>query len=93
MTREEAKRKAWFDSQPFPDCMAMVGPQWDRGFDAGWAAREAEKGDDYAKGFNDGLEHFEVPNLQPVIAWLEAGCDPIQAAKELRIYQARARRD
>jgi ribosomal protein L17 len=28
------------------------------------------------------------PNLQPVIDWLERGCDPIEAAKELRIYQA-----
>lgn len=26
------------------------------------------------------------PNLQPVIAWLENGCDPKEAAKELRIY-------
>ena len=30
-----------------------------------------------------------LPNLQPTIDWLERGCDPIQAAKELRIYQAR----
>lgn len=28
------------------------------------------------------------PNLEPVIAWLEAGCDPKEAAKELRMYQA-----
>jgi hypothetical protein len=27
------------------------------------------------------------PNLEPVIAWLENGCDPKEAAKELRIYQ------
>ena len=26
------------------------------------------------------------PNLQPVITWLENGCDPKEAAKELRIY-------
>jgi len=26
-------------------------------------------------------------NLQPVINWLENGCDPKEAAKELRIYQ------
>jgi len=26
------------------------------------------------------------PNLQPVIAWLENGCDPKEAAKELRSY-------
>lgn len=57
--------------------------------ETGWAAREAEKGDDYEVGFNDGLEFFEVLNLQPVIDWLEAGCDPAHAAKELRIYQSR----
>lgn len=39
------------------------------------------------------LEHrrdpfSKPPNLEPVIAWLEAGCDPKEAAKELRIYQA-----
>ena len=28
-----------------------------------------------------------VPNLLPVIIWLYNGCDPIAAAKELRIYQ------
>jgi hypothetical protein len=28
------------------------------------------------------------PTLEPVIAWLEAGCDPKEAARELRIYQA-----
>jgi hypothetical protein len=26
------------------------------------------------------------PNLQPVIEWLENGCDPKEAAKELRSY-------
>ena len=31
-----------------------------------------------------------LPNLMPVIAWLENGCDPMEAAKELRIYQAQA---
>ena len=28
------------------------------------------------------------PNLDPVIAWLENGCDPKEAANELRGYQA-----
>lgn len=28
-------------------------------------------------------------NLMPVITWLENGCDPKEAAKELRIYQAK----
>jgi hypothetical protein len=28
-------------------------------------------------------------NLQPVIDWLENGCDPKEAAKELRICQAK----
>ena len=27
------------------------------------------------------------PNLDPVIAWLENGCDPREAAKELRLYR------
>ena len=31
----------------------------------------------------------EMPDLSPVIAWLESGCDPKEAAKELRIYQQR----
>ena len=26
-------------------------------------------------------------DLEPVISWLENGCDPKEAAKELRIYQ------
>ncbi len=33
----------------------------------------------------------ELPDLSPVIAWLENGCDPKEAAKELRIYQKRMR--
>ncbi len=28
-------------------------------------------------------------NLTPVIQWLENGCDPMEAAKELRLYQAK----
>lgn len=35
------------------------------------------------------LEMF--PNLEPVINWLESGCDPKEAAKELRIYAAAIR--
>jgi hypothetical protein len=40
-------------------------------------------------------ERKEWPNLDPVITWLENGCDPKEAAKELRIYAAaiRARGD
>jgi hypothetical protein len=33
----------------------------------------------------------ELPDFSPVIAWLENGCDPKEAAKELRIYQQRMR--
>ncbi len=33
----------------------------------------------------------EMPDLSPVIAWLENDCDPKEAAKELRIYQKRMR--
>lgn len=28
------------------------------------------------------------PSLMPVILWLENGCDPLEAARELRAYQA-----
>jgi pyruvate carboxylase len=31
-------------------------------------------------------EREAFPNLDPVIAWLENGCDPKEAAKELRLY-------
>ena len=31
-------------------------------------------------------EREAFPNLEPVITWLESGCDPKEAAKELRIY-------
>lgn len=31
----------------------------------------------------------EAPSLWPVIRWLEGGCDPKEAAKELRLYAAR----
>lgn len=29
----------------------------------------------------------KCPNLEPVIQWLDNGCDPKEAAAELRIYQ------
>lgn len=32
-------------------------------------------------------ERKTFPNLLPVIQWLENGCDPQEAAKELRAYQ------
>lgn len=38
----------------------------------------------------EGAPQTALPNLMPVIAWLENGCDPMEAAKELRIYQAQA---
>lgn len=34
-------------------------------------------------------ERAKFPNLMPVIQWLENGCDPKEAAKELRFYQAK----
>ena len=38
-------------------------------------------------------EREAFPNLTAVINWLENGCDPKEAAKELRLYAAiRARR-
>lgn len=33
-----------------------------------------------------------LPDLSHVISWLENGCDPASAAKELRIYQGRIER-
>ncbi len=36
-------------------------------------------------------ERERFPNLVPVIAWLENGCDPKEAAKELRVYQHQIR--
>jgi hypothetical protein len=36
-------------------------------------------------------ERKKWPNLNPVITWLENGCDPKEAAKELRIYAAAIR--
>ncbi|WP_396190225.1 hypothetical protein [Flavobacterium sp.] len=58
---------------------------------------------DYNQGFVDGVEEGRamsqpqerfanagkvMPNLWPVINWLENGCDPKEAAKELRVYEA-----
>ena len=34
----------------------------------------------------DGIDERPI-NLEPVIEWLERGCDPLLAAQELRIYQ------
>lgn len=45
----------------------------------------------YARGFSEGwdLAHSDFPDLQFVIDWLENGCDPRVAAKELTIYKKR----
>ena len=37
-------------------------------------------------------EREAFPNLDPVIAWLENGCDPREAAKELRLYNEAIRK-
>jgi len=37
------------------------------------------------------VEREQWPNLNPVIQWLENGCDPKEAAKELRHYAAAIR--
>lgn len=42
----------------------------------------------YAAAFDAGWDAREPPDLHPVIDWLEAGCDPAEAAEELRVYQA-----
>lgn len=36
-----------------------------------------------------GAPGTEAPSLWPVIQWLEGGCDPKEAAKELRLYAER----
>jgi hypothetical protein len=38
-------------------------------------------------------ERAKLPNLAPVIAWLENGCDPKEAAKELRFYARKMGQD
>ena len=62
------------------------------------AAKKAGCNDEFIKMAPDWLERFAAyirealaeqrtyPNLEPVINWLEKGCDPKEAAKELRIY-------
>lgn len=60
----------------------MTTEQYSIGYEAG-----------YQDGFDAALaepvkqEPVAYLNLQPVINWLENGCDPKEAAKELRIYQ------
>lgn len=46
-----------------------------------------ECGNPLAEAANPSPESARFPDLTPVIQWLEAGCDPLEAAKELRIYQ------
>lgn len=41
----------------------------------------------YKDSFDDGWNARKPIDLQPVIDWLENGCNPLNAAKELRIYQ------
>ena len=69
------------------------------------AIEHAEKRSQECNGSKCGQEHLELarwlrelrclrlgmPDLDPVIAWLENGCSPRDAAKELRIYQQRMR--
>ena len=47
----------------------------------------------YQQGKADGAaaERKAFPNLTAVINWLENGCDPKEAAKELRLYAAAIR--
>lgn len=44
----------------------------------------------YAQGMANGAaqEREAFPDLSAVISWLENGCDPREAAKELRHYAA-----
>ena len=47
----------------------------------------------YQQGLADGAaaEREAFPDLTAVINWLENGCDPKEAAKELRLYAAAIR--
>ena len=42
MTKDEAKTKAWADWHDGIDYVPQINQLYARGFDAGWAAREAE---------------------------------------------------
>lgn len=48
---------------------------------------------DYKMGYADGAaaERNAFPRLDPVIQWLENGCDPKEAANELKLYAAAIR--
>jgi hypothetical protein len=56
-----------------------------RGVDSVHAAEAEVRTARDAMGYKIG----RLPNLWPVIRWLEGGCDPTEAAKELRIYAER----
>ena len=101
MNREDVirmARKAGIPYDPWPD--SAYNKNIER-FAALVAAhvRETEFKPDwnkYQQGLADGAaaERGVFPDLMPVINWLENGCDPKEAAKELRLYAAaiRARR-
>ena len=72
MTRDEARAKAWADWHK-ELAPELVPMAVNRNWDM---------------GFDAGWDARQPPNLQPVIVWLERGCNPAEAAKELRIYQA-----
>lgn len=68
--------------------------RWARGLDTDYAtswepdALCLEAADEIERLRNPPATVPPLPNLMPVIAWLENGCDPKEAAKELRVYQA-----
>ena len=72
MTRDEALKRAWIDYHE------GVHPD----------LIPAYPTTAFRVGFCAGWDARQCPNLQPVIDWLDNGCDPKEAAKELRIYQA-----
>lgn len=81
---------------PEAGCGNMEPVAWTTMTEINWAKRNPGRaGSFYAvkAGPTDFPLYTATPpraalNLMPVIQWLENGCDPLEAAKELRVYQA-----
>lgn len=70
-------------------CGSYAFNLWKEGIEQGEYCDHHYWQDQAEKARADEREAF--PNLEPVITWLENGCDPKEAAKELRIYAAAIR--
>lgn len=83
-----AEEAGWGTGESYDDCIACSRFDVEEFFALAFAAgaaheREARAEQDHFAG---GGKAITFPNLQPVINWLDNGCDPKEAAKELRIY-------